>query len=216
MRATLRQIFERGTIRTYDKDDIIIFEGDYVNDLYFIESGYVKVYNFMNNGSERIIFVYSPGDVFPLTTHLTRREAAGYFYAGMTEVQVRTIKPAQLDEQLNNNIEKGEKLIEYINEVNQEFFQRIDILSVNDTRRKIIALFAFLAQKTGTEDGKGLIEIDLPITHQDIGNMSGLTRESTSRQIASLREEGLIVGTKKLSVNSHKLEAAKEDMTITT
>lgn len=214
MRATLQQIFERGPTKTYDKDDIIIFEGDYVNDLFYVESGYVKVYNFMNNGNERIIFVYSPGDVFPLTTHLTRREAAGYFYAAMTEVQVRTIKPAQLDEQLKNNIEKGEKLIEYINEVNQEFFQRIDVLSVNDTRRKIIALFAFLAKKIGTEDDGGLIKIDLPITHQDVANMSGLTRESASRQIATLKDEGLITGARKLSVNESKLEAMKEDMAI--
>ncbi len=214
MTSVLQKLFENGKIKTYSKEDIIIYEGDPVVHLHHIDSGYVKVFNFINSGNERIIFIYGPGDVFPLTTHLSRRQAVGNFYAAMTDVQVRMIEPRHLEQQLKDDIDKGEMLINYAYDINQQFFQRIDILSVNDARHKLVSLLVFLVQKAGS--GTSLVHIDIPLTHQDIANMSGLARESVSRQMALLKKEGVVQDSRSLAIDPVRLRKMGEDLAITT
>lgn len=184
-------LFKDSPSREYKKDQVLIYEGDPVSSLFYIEKGYVKIYNIINSGSERIIFIYGPGDVFPLSTYLSGSLIMRYFYVSMSDVEVRAIPADRLRSRIRNDIEVGEALVAYTNTINSQFLQRIEILSVNDARRKIIALLAFLVKKAGS---KGLISVlDLHLTQQDIADMSGLTRESASRQLVRLRKEGLIL-----------------------
>jgi CRP/FNR family transcriptional regulator len=48
-----------------------------------------------------------------------------------------------------------------------------------------------LAQRHGVRDAHGII-IDLKITHQELAEMVGTSRETVTRVIAHLREEGII------------------------
>lgn len=48
-----------------------------------------------------------------------------------------------------------------------------------------------LAQRHGIQDAHGII-IDLKITHQELAEMVGTSRETVTREIAHLREQGII------------------------
>jgi CRP/FNR family transcriptional regulator len=213
MSFQLSDFFTGGNIKNYAKNQVIIYEGDPIRSLFYIESGYVKVFNIINDGSERIIFIYGPGDIFPLSSHLRGSRMVRYFYVSMSDVQVRVIDPAKLEKQIKNDILKGEVLVNYTNSINQQFFQRIDILSVNDARRKIVALLAFLLIKSGNH--LPMSQLGLSLTHQDIANMSGLSREATSRQIGLLKKEGILSDTRVLTVNVAKLNTVKAKLSIT-
>jgi CRP/FNR family transcriptional regulator len=213
MSFQLSDFFAEGNIKKYAKNEVIIYEGDPIRSLFYIESGYVKVYNILNNGSERIIFIYGPGDTFPLSSHLRGSRIVRYFYVSMSDVKARSIEPAKLEHQVKNDLMKGEVLVKYTSNINQQFFQRIDILSVNDAKRKIVALLAFLLIKSGSRES--MRRLDLPLTHQDIANMSGLSREATSRQLGLLKKEGILSDARELTVNVAKLNAAKSKLSIT-
>jgi len=205
----LADLFRDGVSREYQKNQVLIYEGDPVLSIYYIESGYVKVYNILNNGTERIIFIYGPGDVFPLSTYLSGSKIMRYFYVCISRVSTKTIPAIQLEERIKNDINVGETLVSYTNSINQQFFQRIEILSVNDAERKVVALLAFLVKKAGSKDK--FSKLDIVLTQQDLADMSGLTRESTSRQLVRLRRGGVISG----SNGSTVVDVAKLEVLLT-
>ncbi|HEX5394933.1 MAG TPA: Crp/Fnr family transcriptional regulator [Candidatus Saccharimonadales bacterium] len=198
--------------RKLPKGQLLIYEGDPIDHLYYIVSGYVKVYSIMISGSERTIFIYGPGDLFPFTSYLTSSSNARYFYECMTEVEIYAMTPANFEKKVRGNFTIGEALVHYTNMVSQQFLARIDVLSVNDARRKIIALLAFLIDKCG--DGGNPAKICVPLTTQDIANMCGLTRETASVQLSKLRKAGVISGTRNLIINVAKLEKLKPQLAI--
>lgn len=201
------KIFEDAGAKNLPKGQILIYEGDVVNRLYYLVGGYVKVYGIQDNGSENIIFVYGPGEIFPFTSYLSGSGTAQYFYECMTDVSLKYIPSKLFERRVQGNIKAGEALITYTTTVGQQFMQRIDVLSVNDARRKVVALLAFLIQKTGSKDN--LIRLDLPLTTQDIANMCGLTRETTSIQLTKLRKNGVIYGSRNLTINNTRLDRIK-------
>lgn len=210
----MEDLFADSRLRKLPKGQIVIYEGDSVDHLYYIVNGFIKVYNILSNGSERTIFIYGPDDLFPFTSYLSGSGVARYFYESIAETEVYSISPKRLEQKVRGNFEIGEALIQYSNSVSQQFIQRIDILSVNDARRKIIALLAFLATKTGN-DGD-ISTLSIPLTTQDIANMCGLTRETVSIQLARLRRAGIVSGGRSLVIDTVKLNKLKPALAIHT
>ena len=210
----IQALFSNARLRKLPKKQIVIYEGDPVECLYYIISGYVKVYNVLGGGVERTIFIYGPGDMFPFTSYLSGAGAARYFYECMTETEVYTIAPSKLEQKVRDHFEIGEAVINYTNNVSQQFLRRIDILSVNDARRKVIALLDYLVSTVGTSDNPSRLKI--PLTTQDIANMCGLTRETASVQLGRLRKEGIVSGSNSLKINVNKLEKLKPQLFIQT
>ena len=210
--ADIQSLFTGNVLRKLPRGQIIIYEGDPIESLYFIVKGYVKVYSILMSGSERTIFIYGPGDLFPFTSYLTSSASARYFYECMTEVEVYADTPSNFEKKVRGDFAMGEALINYTTSVSQQFLTRIDVLSVNDARRKVIALLAFLISKAG--EGGDLVRICIPLTTQEIANMSGLTRETASVQLSRLRKAGVISGTRILMVNVPKLEKLKPQLAI--
>lgn len=208
----ISDLFESSTTRSYRKKHVIIYEGDPVSTIFYIKSGYVKVYNILNDGTERIIFIYGPGDVFPLSTYLSGSRAIRYFYVGLSDVKLLTLPSEQLERKIRNDIAVGETLVNYTVLINLQFLERIEILSVNDARRKVVALLAFLVIKIGTKSP--ISRLSIYLTHQELSEMCGLTRESTSIQLEKLRKEGVLLGKRATDINVTKLEALKSDMSI--
>lgn len=205
-------IFTDARTRNLPKEQVLIYEGDVVNKLYYIREGYVKVYNILDSGSEHIIFVYGPGDIFPFTSYLSGSGTARYFYESMTEVKLKVMAIKEFERRIQGNLQAGEALIAYTTRVGLQFIQRIDVLSVNNAQRKVIAILAFLIHKTGSEDN--YTRLDIPLTTQDIADMCGLTRETTSLQLTQLRKEGIVSGSKNLVINTTKLSKIKDELTI--
>lgn len=212
MSSQMRDLFDGGRVKRYPKGQIIFYEGEAIKDLYYLDKGYVKVYNIMPTGTERTIFLYGPGDAFPMTSHLSGVGVVRYFYECLTDVKVLMIKPETLNKNVQGSIKTGEILIKYTSSVNVRFAQRVDLLSVNDARRKIISVLAILVKRTGSA-GK-LSKIAVRLTHQDVADMCGLTRETASIQLERLRKEGVLTNTKMSVVNTVKLNRLKRELSI--
>lgn len=206
----LEELFAASSLKNFPKRQIVIYEGDPPDNIYFIAEGYVKVYNILGSGAQRIIFIYGPGDVFPLTSYLSQAGVVRYFYECITPVKLRILPAGELEKLIQNNISTGESLIRYTYSVNQQFFQRIDTLAAKEAKRKVVSLLLFLVSKTGTPGDKSKIQI--PLTSQDIGDMCGLTRETASAQMQRLRNSGILIGFKSVTVNVPKLENLREQL----
>lgn len=147
MNEVIQQLFVNGRVRRLPRGQIVIYEGDPVTNLYFLAAGYVKVYSILASGSERIIFIYGPGDMFPITSYLSGAGVTRYFYECLTEAEMRLIAPEYLRNKIKDNLELGEALMQYANFMNQQFVARIDMLAAAGAKYKIIALLEFWSVK---------------------------------------------------------------------
>lgn len=201
----MEELFDRLPIRNFQKGQILIYEGDMVENIYFLIKGYVKVSNIHTNGTKRTIVVYGPGDSFPLASFLSGQGITRYFYECMTDIELKVMPQQVFQEKIKGHLEWGEKLIAYSYNISLQFVERIEALSANSARQKVAAMLNYLSAKTGQKtDGK--IRLEIPLTSQDIADMCGLTRETASLQLQRLKKDGIVSGRRHLLVNDKKLQ----------
>lgn len=196
--------------RKLNKGQILIYEGDVISNIYLLTSGYVKVSTIHSSGAQRTIIVYAAGDSFPLTSFLSGRGIAHYFYECMTDVELKVMPQQDFQERIKGDLELGEELIGYASRMSDQFVERIEILSAQSARHKVAALLNYLADKTG-EDLSGKTRLNLPLTSQEIADMCGLTRETASMQLQRMKKEGVVSGRRNLTVDNQKLAKVMED-----
>lgn len=200
----MKRLFVRAPTRKFAKGQIIIYEGDPIETIYYLINGYVKVSHILSDGNQRTIVIYAPGDAFPLVSFLADMGTASYFYECLTDVEVASMPQIQFQQKIKGNLELGEELIAYTYTLNQQFLERIDTLAAQNARQKVVSLFEYLGHKAGVEkDGK--IRLKIPLTSRQIAEMCGITRETASMQLTRLKKDGAIEGKRCLVLNPHKL-----------
>lgn len=200
----MERLFKDLPVRKLSKSQIIIYEGDSINNIFWLASGYVKVSNILVDGTQRTIFIYAPGDAFPLTSFLSGAGVARYFYECMSDVEIKVMPQAEFQRLIKGNLAIGEELIAYTYRLNMQFVDRIETLSARSARHKVAALLKYLAERVGAEHG-GKIRLEISLTTQEIANMCGLTRETTSVQLIKLKKAGIIDGRRHLIIDRQKI-----------
>jgi CRP/FNR family transcriptional regulator, cyclic AMP receptor protein len=201
----MEKLFASLPVRKLSKGQILIYEGDPVENIYLLVNGYVKVSNILDNGRQRTIIVYAPGEAFPLTSFLSGFGIARYFYECMTDVEIKVMPQKDMQKKIKGNLAVGEELIAYSYEMSSQFIERIEILSARSARHKVAALLNYLAGKTGNIENDGSVRLSLPLTSQEIADMCGLTRETASMQLQRMKRDGIVGGARHLLINKAKL-----------
>ena len=73
----------------------------------------------------------------------------------------------------------------------RESWKRIQLLNFNDAAQRIKMLFLMLAETYGKETPRGVL-LSIKLIHQDIADMTGLTRETVTRVLDKLQKAGEI------------------------
>jgi len=200
----MEEIFKRLPSRNLNKGQILIYEGDTIDNIYLLISGYVKVSTLHRSGAQRTIIIYAPGEALPLVSYLSGQGIARYFYECMTDVELKVMPQKAFQDKIHSNLELGEELIAYSYKMSNQFIERIETLSAQSARQKIAAMLNYLAVKAGEKSG-GKTRLKIPLTSQDIADMCGLTRETASMQLQKMKQEGLVSGRRNLSIDNKKL-----------
>jgi len=183
---------------------MLIYEGDTIESIYYLVSGYVKVSNISDSGVQQTIIIYKAGDTFPLVGFLSGGGVARYFYECLTVIEIKSRPQAEFQKLIKGNLELGEELIAYTYNTSLQFMERIETLSASSARAKVISLLRYLSNKTGDEQGNKIV-LGVPLTSREIAEMCGLTRETASLHLVKLRSEGVLSGRRYLSIDKQKL-----------
>lgn len=205
----MEELFNGLPMRKFRRGQILIYEGDPIENIYWLVSGYVKVFSILANGGQRTIIIYNPGEAFPLASFLSGEGVTRYFYECMTDVEVKSRPQAKFQQMIRGNLELGEELISYTYNLSQQFVERIETLSAQSSRSKLISLLNYLARKSGKKSGDS-IKLAVPLTTKEIADMCGLTRETASLQLIRLRKEGVVSGRRHLCIKESKFRKISE------
>jgi CRP/FNR family transcriptional regulator len=193
----------------FSKNEIIIQGHDEPEGVYLIKSGFVKAYSISPSGQCNLLLIHKTGEFIPLPWALDGAHTTGMFYEAMTDVEVLRTGKDNLRSSMGRNSWLSREILSQTVDIISVYTQRIQTLGLRSAREKIIAELIYLTERFGKISGKEVL-INAPITHQDIADSINMSRETASRTLELLFEEGLMNQVDHLFTvkNIDKLQAA--------
>ena len=183
--------FSDGSLMSFSKNEALIHAYEEPQGVYLIKSGFVKAYSISPTSSENLLLVHQAGDFIPLPWALDGAHTTGLRYEAMTDVKVLRASKDRLRLALGRNPWLSQQIMNQAVNMLSLYTQRIQTLEYRSARGRVISEMIHLAERFGKlQDGETLI--DAPITHQDISDSINMTRETASRALELLFEEGLM------------------------
>lgn len=204
---SITSFFKTNHHREYPKGQILLYQAEETNDVFFIDSGYVKVYDVTSNGEERLLLILGPGDIYPVIWTFRESDSLLYFYESMTPVSVCVTKRKEVKQLIDENHEFTKVLLYHFVTRIKELSLRVECVEATNARHKIIQVLDYLRNAHPGDSSKGFVTIPIPLTHQNIANMAGLSRETASICLKNLEDGGVW----KASENFYSVDTAGLD-----
>lgn len=163
-----------------------------LNDIFYLEEGYVRMYLLSEDGEELTLHVFRPGSYFPLMLVLTDTPNKYYFEA-VTPVLVRKVPKAKIITVLKDHPDILFDLATRLSGGIIGYLVKVESLLLHDAYKRVVSILCYLGERFSETLPDGSVRINLSITHYLLSTWVGLTRETVSRQIEKLEKEELIV-----------------------
>ncbi len=176
--AVSRHFFGKKAVR----GDILVFEGEPAEVLYFVVSGVVKVFKTSADGKEQILHIIRPGDSFndvPVLGGVNLASAAA-----MSTAVLNGIKKKDLEVLSKEYPRIALNIINVLSQRVQEMIELVEDLSFRNVSGRVAKI---LLENTGSGDGE-----NPRLTQQEMAAMIGTAREMVGRSFRTLEEEGAI------------------------
>lgn len=174
----------------FKKGEVIIEANKLPLGLYFLTNGFVRQYVFTESGQELTLHFFKPGSFFPLFW-IINDQPNRYFYQAFTDIEVHIAPKDVSVDFLKTNPDILLDLTGRLLFGLDGLLTRIESLASASARDRTIGILLFLGKHFGKSEGHGLT-LTQQFTHNDLANLTGLTRETTSREVEQLTKAGLI------------------------
>lgn len=187
--------------------------------LYLLQSGYVKRYRIMSDGSQSIQGLYGPKDVFPITPAIklllqqdVSQTGEDVYYQAVTPVTFTTISPDSLVEAVVEDPIVFKDVLSVTGVRLNSCIQQIENISLGYSITRVAHQLVYLAESFGEQTDDGGVKILVPLTHQDIAAIVNLARETVTNSMLRLRSRGLIAGDQGQYIIVPDLQALKDSI----
>jgi len=168
-----------GVARSFSRDQQIYGEGESAEFVYKVVSGAVRAVRGLADGRRQIETFYLPGDVFGVEPGATRRSAAEAL-AGATLIVARRSA-------LAGDADQAAMLWRHALRELQRSQDHVLTLGRRSAGERLASFLLDLAERMDTP-----LDLELPMSRQDIADYLGLTIETVSRTMTQLQGQGLI------------------------
>jgi CRP-like cAMP-binding protein len=183
--------FSEGSSCVFAKDEVLVQGDETPAGVFFIESGYVKAYSISQLGQQNLLLIHGANEIMPLPWALDGPQKIGIFYEAMSPVKTLKTSKDSLRLAMGSNTWLTEQIMRQLVNTFTVYAQRIQNLGYRLPRERVIACLLDLSTRFGHRDGQH-ITIQAPITHQDIADSINMTRETASRALELLTQDGLV------------------------
>lgn len=202
MPMDVQLLSSHSTTRMYPKHCVLINEGDESDALYVILKGKVRVFVSDDSGREVTLNIQGTGEYFGELALLDEQPRSASVIT-LERSRIALIPKGEFQRCLLEQPEISIKLIRAMSRRIRALTANIKNMALLDVYGRLVFILEHLAvQKEG-----GLI-IEQRLTHQDIANMVGASREMVSRIMKDLTDGGYIQLKKKKIIICEKLPSA--------
>jgi len=204
--SQIKKFFSKHPSKKIAKGTIIFRPGDKISDVYFINSGFVRIYTKIGD-VENTLNIFKPLFLMSYIHHMTSSQNNFYFEA-ITQLDVRVSSQKDFNEFLTANPEFSSIIMEFFLGSILNFISNQGNIINGNAISKIASVLHQIASEYG-ETKNNLLVVNFPATHRIIANLVGLTRETTSVQMSKLQKNG-IISTKRSQFIVHDINQLKK------
>jgi CRP-like cAMP-binding protein len=178
------------TAARYTKGTHIFEQGAEAHSFFVLLHGHVRAEKTTPDGEQIVVRYIAPGEAFGIA------QAIGLKHYPATAIAVvDCLAIAWPTAAWRRLVEKSPQLtmnaLQIVGGRLQEEHTRILEISTQQVERRIASALLRLAKQSGRKAGDG-VEIDFPISRQDIAEMTGTTLHTVSRTLSAWEQQGLI------------------------
>jgi CRP-like cAMP-binding protein len=186
----LQRTVEVASRRDYSADSTLFYQGDEATKFYLLLDGEIKLSQLTEDGQQIILHIVVSGEAFGILAVLQQIPYP---------VTAQAVKPAQVlawDEQtmrelMAENVQLAFNALGILAGHIHEYQDRFREIATEKVERRIARTLLRLGNSIGKKTESGVL-IDIPLTRQDIGEMTGSTLFTVSRILRAWEEKGYV------------------------
>lgn len=186
----LKTLLTISRVRRYQNGQIIYMQGEKSRFFYFLGQGKVKISIFRENGSEKILAIQEDNTFFGESAAFDRYP----YFATATALEESDIHVINIDEAeslIKAHPEVSLLIITAIIRKLRLLGLQVEDLSFLDAQKRVAHILLKLMQEVGEVTGTGIL-IKKRITHEDLANITGLSRVTVTNVLNHLNRLRLI------------------------
>ncbi|RSD26165.1 Crp/Fnr family transcriptional regulator [Mesobacillus subterraneus] len=175
----------------FKKGAFLFREGQEAKEMYIILSGRVQISKMNAEGKELYLRLCKENDIVGELTLFTVGPRYLFNARVMEDGEAAAVNIENLEQALFNNSQLAYQFLKWMNDHIRKTITKFRDLVLHGKKGALYSTLIRLTNSYGIvkEDG---IHINATITNQDLANYCGTARESVSRMLGELRDEGII------------------------
>ncbi len=197
------RLAERVDMREVRRREVVYLPGDPGKSLFFVNGGRVKVSKVTRDGKALTLSYCGPSEVFGETCLVDggpRSEMA----EAVENALLTEIDRADFERLLATSATLGAQMTKLMVTRRRELENKVEALVFRDVTSKLAELLVKLAGEYGVDDARGTM-VALKITHQELANLIGSTRETVSLTLSQFKRKRFITTEgRKVIISDHE------------
>ncbi len=188
---TLEAVAAATTVRQYRRNMFVFAEGEPAESFHFVMGGRVRVFRDTPGGHEQTLQVLERGGLLAVVCFVVGRP---YPASAQTvlESSIGSIRNSDLARLAQQHGDLAWRLLQQLASRLLWAQGRIYDLALRSATGRVVAALLQFAREQGKPDDQGRIKVDLPLTHRELGQLTGVSRETVTRTLGQLREAGAV------------------------
>lgn len=190
--------------RQYTKREVVLHKGGSGDGLLFLLSGQLQVVDITEDGRAIGLRILAPGDFFgeiALINNSTRSASV----VATSSVLVAFLPASTAMHLFSHSPSVANQMLRHLAQKIQRDSEFRALLSINNTAKRIYTYLVLMQRNQGGQPGGQTVVENLP-THQDIANMINTSRETVTRALLTLVQQGIV------QKDAHRLIIVKPDV----
>ncbi len=175
--------------------------GDPGNSAFYLEDGFVKIFRTSPLGKEPIVFIRKAGELFGLAEVMTGGERKCHAQATCSS-QLLEIKKEDFELILSRYFVLAKRVMAVPGRRLRFLGEQIENLMASDVAIRVLKLLVYLCYE-GLLDSSSWnrpIKVPVKLTQEEIASLTGSCQQTVSEVLGTLKEEGLIVVSKRETI----------------
>lgn len=198
-------------IEEFKKNEVILQEEDTNEFMYIILFGNVKVTQTTKDGKEIILSMHKSDDFFGEISLIDGKTSPATVTATDNSL-IAIVSKKDFYALIFNQGKVLENLLTILCSRLRDSWKRIELLNFKNATDRIKMIFLMLSYDNGKKTDEGIV-LNIKMTHQNIADMTGLTRETVTRIIDKFQSSGEITILKNKHIRLNKT-FLKEEFTV--
>ncbi|MGG4167189.1 Crp/Fnr family transcriptional regulator [Rossellomorea vietnamensis] len=194
--SEIKQLFiEKEAVKTLRKGSFLFQEGKAAHELYLIKSGRVQISKTIPDGRELSLRICSTNDVIGELTLFSK--VANYMLSAkiLEDTTVYVLPKERFEETLSQNGDLTIQWLKWIQLQNQQNQTKFRDLILHGKKGALYSTLIRMVNSYGKTVKTGIL-IDLPLTHQELANFCGSSREVVNRLLSELKRDDVLISEK--------------------